>query len=300
MPCNMARLFAQLPPELRLHIFEHAVSPERPLVHIFRVREDVEKDELLLAAPGPSPAPANSNTGRSEPEPSAYYHDEGMWGACRDSRTVISRHYQSTMNRHIRIDALHEQDPEGGVWTPRRYNRLLLGPFRQENEDMNRTLTAIPKTDLICFRIDPDQDVGVFFDLAWWQAQGADQSLPCGLRGAHNLAFEYDAASWSFDAGTADVEVMMNEPGARGAFLHFLHELARVMPYEEDGEGRPFLPRVFLVDRDIRRKQVNWMGSYGGEWEFHGVGGESPGRSEAVMEEGGAGQRYIDITMYGR
>ncbi|KAM5345222.1 hypothetical protein ACJ41O_011084 [Fusarium nematophilum] len=111
-------LFGALPKELRDEIWQFAIRPSRPAVHIFRTYNQskgecvgIHRTHIVslgnglsssrLAVPASDQAAANN--------PSAYLIDWGLWTACKESRVAMQRHLQR--ESQVRSDQKTREEP---------------------------------------------------------------------------------------------------------------------------------------------------------------------------------------------
>ncbi|KAL6790468.1 hypothetical protein GGI42DRAFT_365096 [Trichoderma sp. SZMC 28013] len=199
--------FANLPTELRLIIWKHAlqpISPSRPRAHFFSVTNYEEDGDALkklrvqchlgsdckinhgctycVAAPkfGDSHSWTNNN-------PSAYLWDHGLWNACYESREIIEKHYNmkywTAKLRQGRSNTDDNQPVDACV------------PFVYPHSDGDRCFAIHPNRDLVCLQPVNAGTVGFYRKNPFFMEDFCMVNYGIGMRGFPNLALEYDP-SW--------------------------------------------------------------------------------------------------------
>ncbi|KAF9881621.1 hypothetical protein CkaCkLH20_00767 [Colletotrichum karsti] len=203
--------FSRLPAELRLCIWETAVGPSGPNhagVHFFslhsRIEDDRDRGPFVTTIP-PFKGESKSPWKETEENPSTYFFDFGMWMACRESRTVVIRE----MSRRF----AHQKGDPVRSFVRARYNQEEI------------TFGLRPRDDLICVRFSEDPKAFEIYDLYDVLDIRLHRPEDCYVFPYMDIAFEYDASSWTFDPKEAHIVDLQSEPGPRGAFLTILEQI---------------------------------------------------------------------------
>ncbi|KAF0322093.1 hypothetical protein GQ607_010596 [Colletotrichum asianum] len=263
--------FADLPTELRLHIWELAAcTAAQPRIHFIPIDFDAyhiwkrEKTLLCRSETGnvmdtlralmlldkretgkllsPKTMPRGTLSWVENNE-SDYLIDAGMWTACKEStRVLIQERQRGRMERKDSEDA----------------QRPKFGTFREGDEDWVFDVDSV--RDVFCFDFSqltvPNRNMDIFWDAVYFPHEG--------LR---KIAVEFDP-SWTADI-KSDLDLaalgrMYHERGPRGFFVRLLRDTI------ENMEELRYLPKIFLLDRTVRR--VPGKDSYGDLVEFHSQG----------------------------
>ncbi|KAI0386739.1 hypothetical protein F5Y04DRAFT_275189 [Hypomontagnella monticulosa] len=165
--------FSSLPRELRDKIWGFAARPGGDCrgAHIFRIyhvsEHGMSKDEVVmparysgdirLAAPRCVPTSPSNNLEKSQGQEatfswtrdnfSTYLIDGGLWNACKESRLVMERRFQSKKWKTVRDDFFGTQEQ----WSQYRGMMPTTGYFRSD-ESTGRYFTVFPKYDLFCLQ----------------------------------------------------------------------------------------------------------------------------------------------------
>ncbi|KAL2015398.1 hypothetical protein VTK56DRAFT_5536 [Thermocarpiscus australiensis] len=203
-------------------IWKYAIRPAQPAAHVFRIfspkdREGSDrKDDLVLLCdnrfnqlhlavpqflPGES-VRADLMNGDEEGlgnRPSAYLIDGGLWTACRESRRVIQRKFDSQAWDKARRDRYRNRG-RAGIGYPAGANENEMpatGYFAPEsgNAESYRIFTVFPHQDL--FYLQP-------YNLETLDWGDINYSIPLGssvtgYQGLQNIALDFDPA-WGRDA----------------------------------------------------------------------------------------------------
>lgn len=167
----------------------------------------------------------------------------GMWTACEESTRVLIKERQR--GRMERKDSEDAQRPK-------------FGTFREGDEDWVFDVDSV--RDVFCFDFSqltvPNLDMDIFWDVV---------CLP--IEGLRKIAVEFDP-SWTADIKSgldlAALDRMYHDRGPRGFFVRLLRN--RI----ENIDKLRYLPKIFLIDRTVRR--VSGEDSYGDLIELHSQG----------------------------
>ncbi|KAL6886067.1 hypothetical protein GGI43DRAFT_388696 [Trichoderma evansii] len=258
-------LFASLPTEIRLMIWERALrlySSSRPAAHFFSVTNlKKDGDELTnlrvqchrgsnceynhgetfcLAAPkfGSSHSWTNNN-------PSSYLWDFGMWSACWESREVIKDYYNLESWATKLWNGYNDyNDPDVDACVP----------FVFPRGDINWFFTIRPNQDLICLQpLNPDtirsETIRPRRGSLFLMDDICMVNDNTGLRGIKHLAFEYDSSWWDDLTMTMfpqDFSIYVEEKTHRGLFLRTLMSMQiQDSTYAQD--------TIWLIDYGLKR-----------------------------------------------
>ncbi|KAK7416730.1 hypothetical protein QQX98_005056 [Neonectria punicea] len=195
--------FPELPRELRDLIWAHAVRPARPGAHFFTLFDAKNKAEARrlhehavlrddpkwcnLAAPRCNELEPRTPSWTAS-NPSAYLIDGGLWTACKESREVMEKHFDTVAWRQKCCAYLD-------VWfTKDRPNAPATGAFTSNGN--TQYFTMYPKTDLFCLQPhDVDtinwDDLTVYVPIFHWRY---------GFQVKH-IALEFDPKSVYLEPG---------------------------------------------------------------------------------------------------
>ncbi|KAH7009965.1 hypothetical protein EDB80DRAFT_868489 [Ilyonectria destructans] len=153
--------FCELPFELREQIWTLALRPDRPAAHCFTIFNAHEADELSAlqsyAMHHESPKSCDIAAPRSDKSdmrtiswtasnPSIYLTDSGMWTACKESRDIMEKRFDTLTWRANRPKVAdycwNFQDP--------RHDTPATGIFTSNGE--TQCFTVHPKRDLFCLQ----------------------------------------------------------------------------------------------------------------------------------------------------
>ncbi|KAH6973143.1 hypothetical protein BKA56DRAFT_676926 [Ilyonectria sp. MPI-CAGE-AT-0026] len=162
MAASTFHSFCDLPFELREQIWTLALRPDRPSAHCFTIFDAQEADELSalqsyamhhkfpeycdLAAPRSNKSDIKTISWTVS-NPSIYLTDSGMWTACKESRDVMEKRFDTRTWRANRPKDSADyrwdfQDP--------RHDTPATGIFTSNGE--TQCFTVIPKRDLFCLQ----------------------------------------------------------------------------------------------------------------------------------------------------
>ncbi|KAF4985820.1 hypothetical protein FDECE_16293 [Fusarium decemcellulare] len=206
--------FGELPKELRDQIWNLAIRPNRPGVHIFKLcdtdEENVKKENVVnvqssswggscLAAPscekyadiGKIHNSSNTALSLKGDNTSTYMMDGGLWTACTESR--------SAMERNFKFQEWIEKESACDPWYVRREDKLdmpAMGCFPEGDSGNKWFFTVLPHRDLFVLQ---HPTLALRWDHIW---------LPFGSKldmyhGIENIAFEYNP-EWGAEAETAE------------------------------------------------------------------------------------------------
>ncbi|QYS99676.1 hypothetical protein H0G86_006796 [Trichoderma simmonsii] len=250
--------FANLPFELRLKIWNHAlqpIGPSRPRAHFFSVTNYEEDGDALkklrvqchlgsdceinhgttycLAAPkfGDSHSWINNN-------PSAYLLDYGMWNACHESREVIEKHYKMnywTAKLRQGRSSINDNQPMGACV-----------PFIYPHSGGSCCFAIHPNRDLVCIQPVNASTVGFYRENPLFIEDFCMVDYMTGMRGFPNLALEYDP-SWCDGLDEAmQPKVLFEEMSPRGLFV-------RIIVWMVKNYYSPNLKMLYLIDYNLKR-----------------------------------------------
>lgn len=174
-------LFSNLPPELRIQIWESCLQSFEPNAQFFTIincNESIEPAALSkhLMVSGPCEgiavaAPRSRSTGRrswTEGNMSAYLADHGLWTACWESRLVMLKHYKAS-----RPDGNGTTRQSSGV-----ENKIIPTPLTESfvSNTERQYFSFNPTNDLICLQT-------LNFETIFWAAVSVDISFFDCFRG---------------------------------------------------------------------------------------------------------------------
>ncbi|KAK0758151.1 hypothetical protein N5P37_009452 [Trichoderma harzianum] len=285
--------FANLPTELRLKIWKHAlqpISPSRPRAHFFSVTNYKEDGDTLkklrvqchlgsdceinhgttycLAAPkfGDSHSWTNNN-------PSAYLLDYGMWNACHESREVIEKHYKmnhwTAKFRQGRSSMDDNQPVDACV------------PFIYPHSSGSWCFAIHPNQDLVCLQPINAGTVGYYRENPYFIEDFCMVDYAIGMRGFPNLALEYDSSWYDGLDEIRNPNVLFEEMSPRGLFVRIIvwmvesysrNQTLYLIDYNlkrtrtEDSHALSNKRKVFSsIDRRFVEASPNW-GDYSDTW----------------------------------
>jgi hypothetical protein len=238
--------FSDLPRELRDQIWSFAIRMARPGVHIFRLYNSYRDDyagahDLVtstcccfkghrLAAPSWNRYFDSVDAKCSDRNLSTYLIDGGLWTACKESRILMEKHFQSS------------------EWDYRRKHRHKY-LFGKETE----LLMDIPATSYFScdggdphyFTVLPHQDLFVLqpecLENIVWDCINSDIPIGSTLRGFHairHLAIEYNP-EWG---------IQLSKAGP-GADLPIVQTLIRAAFNADDAW------QIWFIDHNLKRKK---------------------------------------------
>ncbi|EEU43413.1 uncharacterized protein NECHADRAFT_82684 [Fusarium vanettenii 77-13-4] len=229
--------FLDLPWELRDMIWNFAIRPALPGVHIFNVYHPKKDDGVnrnmeifhphecydsnRLAAPRSSEFSAGVTEDYSNP--STYLIDGGLWSACKESRLVMKRKFSGVKGRTF-YDDYKSSTPMLFKWE---LGVPATGYFTAQHGDVHY-LTVFPHRDLFILR-PQNMDTIDWDDLT---SRLPLASATDGLGPARNIALEYNA-EWGFEMIDKLFEILF-----------------------EDG-----LVNFWIFDRRLRRRHSEDIGS---------------------------------------
>ncbi|KAF4817824.1 hypothetical protein CGCSCA5_v005421 [Colletotrichum siamense] len=229
--------FMELPPELRLLIWELAVRPLLPSIHYFMIdREDNDDGGKYFTTLPIDRHPDRYLLGEMDKIP-LIGADSGLWTACKESRCVVQRAFESRFPR--------TEEPAPVIFGTRRYKRLAdSSNTRSRADEYVRTYLS---TDAwiadASFGVLPQKDLTVFQAIPrnTWDVNKVIRDLGStkwglGVAFDEPIAFEY-FAFWSFNYDwsigfssgrrawgytSAKLAEMMQAPGPRALFIRLL------------------------------------------------------------------------------
>ncbi|KAF0318686.1 hypothetical protein GQ607_014102 [Colletotrichum asianum] len=251
--------FPELPPELRLLIWEFAIRLIcLPSIHYFMVEYDNDDDKYFTTLPIDR-HPDRYLLGEMDKIP-LIRDDSGLWTACKESRCVVQRAFES---RFPRTEGLAPF-----LFGTRRYRRLAVDDSNARSTADEYARTYLGTHAWIAdasFGVLPQKDLTVFQALPrkTWDVSKVIRDLGStkwglGVAFDEPIAFEY-FAFWSFNydlslglrAGPEGREYtvgmltqMMQAPGPRALFLSLL--MARY-------EGR-IKSKIYLIQYNTSQK----------------------------------------------
>ncbi|KAI1642462.1 uncharacterized protein F4817DRAFT_352899 [Daldinia loculata] len=223
--------FGRLPPELRDKIWKLAIRPGGPArrgAHIFSIYDgsgdDVDKAVVVAAS-----------CFKFHHNFSTYLIDGGLWNACKESRLLIERVFDSKKWDAVRDRRLrsHTGNP---VQVKGEHLMPATGYFRGD-DSTDRYFTVVPYRDLFCLQPeildyfnceDISKPDGVALGSTRW-----------GFHGLQNIALEYDPA-WGITVEKAD--------------LGMRHRLSIVESIIQPLFNAKGLSYVWLIDYRIKRR----------------------------------------------
>ncbi|KAL7908072.1 hypothetical protein GGI35DRAFT_53283 [Trichoderma velutinum] len=250
------RQFLDLPLELRLLIWKHALRPldqNRPGAHFFSLIHRTDGDEAMrlstkcksfgnksciyyhLAAPKLGSSKGSHSWTNNNP--SAYLWDFGMWSACRESRGVIKAHYK-TQGWTIKKPESDRANTETSV------------PISLQCDGEEWHFVFHPKRDLVCLQA---------FDLSTIQLwRSLSRSWVClsfdglSLFNFGNVAIAYDPR-WNDikeNLEEHDIRRLYNEQSTRGFFIRTITFIDEVSCFHRrNSNDRAF----WLIDYNLKR-----------------------------------------------
>ncbi|KAK3941753.1 hypothetical protein QBC46DRAFT_381908 [Diplogelasinospora grovesii] len=196
--------FGQLPWELREMIWTLVIRPARPGVHIFEMYSyrDGEVSKKYDVAPfvrnRPPDSQLTATMSGTNRNPSTYLIDGGLWTACRESRLVIERAFESRKWDAVRDWQIKRRHRPSFVWdeltTPARptnydiyeENMPATGYFTADNST-KRFFTVFPHRDLIYLQPHNAETID------WCQISWSIPFTDYGSRGARHIALDFDS-----------------------------------------------------------------------------------------------------------
>ncbi|KAH6892388.1 hypothetical protein B0T10DRAFT_458102 [Thelonectria olida] len=202
--------FSDLPGELRDQIWSFAIRTARPGVHIFRLYNSHKDDHAgahdvvslaccfdghHLAAPSWDRYFDNIDTTCSDRNLSTYLIDGGLWTACKESRLMMEKHFQSSEWNYRRKHQQKDLERKG-------CRQLLQMPatgYFSCDGDTPHYFTVLPHQDL--FVLQPES-----LDNIDWDRINFDipiGSTVRGFEGIRHLAIEYNP-EWGIQMSKAE------------------------------------------------------------------------------------------------
>ncbi|KAF5525168.1 hypothetical protein CGCA056_v002773 [Colletotrichum aenigma] len=230
--------FMELPPELRLLIWELAVRPLLPSVHYFMVdREDDDDGGKYFTTLPIDRHPDRYLLGEME-KVALIGDDSGLWTACKESRCVVQRAFE---NRFPQTEG-----PAPVIFGTRHYRRLAVDNSNSRSRVDEYARTYLSTHAWIAdasFGVLPQKDLTVFQALPrnTWDTTKVIRDLGStkwglGVAFDEPIAFEY-FPSWSFNYDvslgfnygrqaweytSAKLAEMMQASGSRALFICLL------------------------------------------------------------------------------
>ncbi|KAJ3540938.1 hypothetical protein NM208_g4835 [Fusarium decemcellulare] len=261
--------FADLPWELRDHIWNLAVRPPSPGIHKFKLYNqetdgvlknasnvvfDESKRYICLRLAAPDCDKSSGTDICNKDNLSIYLIDGGLWTACKESRVVMERSFRCLHGSKQMLKSVSEQKKDDAAAT---------GYFEGQ-DGQAYYFTVLPHRDLFLFQ---PQNLGTID----WSA--LDHDIPIGsrlwgFRGLRNIALEYNP-EWGLQVNTARTReirglsivkmiIQMSKEAGNIETLWFIdYNLTRTDDdaIEEDGMFRHRKPAVFY-SRDKRFVEV--------------------------------------------
>lgn len=217
--------FPQLPPEIRLSIWEHALRPtdRGGGLHKFSIMEfdecfgahfqrghatlpyppaATEYPTYMAGVPRLIKSPHNENRPRNE---SACLWDAGLWAACSESRRVIANNLNRSLCRlENESSSAHEE-----IESPDNDATAVMMTMSRKNEIW--TLIVRPYQDLFCLT---PLNWGMQIDWTTMFDSFAFSASSSGYGPVKNIAVEFDP-SWNFNLPTT-IEELRKESTPRG------------------------------------------------------------------------------------
>ncbi|EEU41924.1 uncharacterized protein NECHADRAFT_85997 [Fusarium vanettenii 77-13-4] len=203
--------FSDLPWELRDMIWNFALRPDVPGVHIFKLYnskldDDVDKNidvsnpydshHLRLAAPQSN----KSSITRNRNNPSTYFIDGGLWTACKESKLVMERHFNCDKRKSSSEDRIRWRSEilKTGMDMPE------TSYFACHNGNLH-FFTVFPHKDLFILRPQNLKTIN-WSNFDWDIVLG---SYMHDFGGLQNIALEYNP-EWGYDIEDDIVDMAMD------------------------------------------------------------------------------------------
>lgn len=247
--------FSQLPPELRLQIWEASVRPTQPdmvAMHYCSMADWVEEHRDPMCT-----IPIIGN--HDDKNRSAYKRDYGLWTACWESREVVKKAFKmrSWERRRRQLELIADRCEK--LWEPAEgdeclpiLQRLRPRPAVSRATDEPFHLMVRPFQDICCFSIDIDFSSCPLLkrmSMLSFSDSLLDYSCPFTDLVCSNtpksLVFEFDP-SWNTEFPKS-VTRLLNELSPRGLIANLVCNL---MSQDEP------IPHIWLLDRCDRNDQM--------------------------------------------
>ncbi|KAH7020200.1 hypothetical protein EDB80DRAFT_870791 [Ilyonectria destructans] len=203
--------FSDLPSELRDQIWSFALRTARPGVHIFRLYNSYKDDHAgahdvvslhyyfnghRLAAPLWDRYFDNIDAKYSDRNVSTYLIDGGLWTACKESRLVMEKHFQSSEWNHQRK---YKRKDLIGKECRHLLNMPATGYFCCDGGAAPHYFTVLPHQDL--FVLQPESLDNIDWDRIKFDIPIG--STLKGFKGIRHLAIEYNP-EWGIQMSKAE------------------------------------------------------------------------------------------------
>ncbi|KAF4969014.1 hypothetical protein FSARC_3668 [Fusarium sarcochroum] len=235
--------FSDLPRELRDEIWTFVIRAAGPGVHVFRLynremdnatgAQDVAFPDYYpmhrLAAPTWNRYFDNVDARCGDKNVSTYLIDGGLWTACKESRTIMEKHF-----KNLKWNSRRKRDKKGR--TENNTSQVLDMPATGYfSDEVPHYFTVFPHRDLFVFQSENLKSI------LW---EDIDIDIPIGssikgFQGLNHVALEYDS-EWG---------IQMYEAGYNQGPL----PIVRILINLACGLSHVF--KIWLIDHNLKRKE---------------------------------------------